>query len=102
MLPSVIPGYSQQIVSDNPNHGARNDRSHPVEKAGNIPCSPVEPAPPGHVGALATSELSDPAILGLGVLTGDKPHAAYRAASSPHVRCKTQKTLQRNSGDRVA
>lgn len=67
------------------NYSARQHRYKPVEQAGQVPCAPGEPAPPRHIGALPCAELCDPAILCLCVLARDKPHAAYRTASTPHL-----------------
>lgn len=66
------------------NDCAGQHRHKPVEQARKIPCAPGESSPPRHIGALPCAELSDPAILGLGVLAGDEPYAAYRASSNPH------------------
>ena len=76
------------------NDSACQHRHKPIEQAWQIPRSPVEPTPPRHVGALPCAELSDPAILCLGVLAGDKPDAAYRTASAPHAEHETETALQ--------
>lgn len=84
---------SIQVAYCKPSRRASSNWHKPVENAGQIPCAPGEPTPPRHIGAPPCAKLCDPAILCLSVLAGDKPYAAYRAASAPSGN-QTIRTLQ--------